>query len=271
MSQFNPVIGTGKSGTEYRTDDNLGKQALMSNHKGATAPTYASAGMTWLDDTSTPWILKMYDGSDWIPLGSVNASTNQFTPYINGAALGNASTSTKGLVERATDTEAANGTDEERFITPKQLAANSAGMKLRHTINATSGTTQLQTGIPEVDLIDVVCSNLTFSATTTHGIRIGGAGGLVTSSYSTISVNHVDTVSAVTGSFSPNISISSVAEQAYRLRRVDADIWQCEGRCTRSEGTAEILGRVDVGETLDRIGTLTGGANYSTATIGIYY
>lgn len=76
MSQYTPIIGSGNSGVEYRTKDNDGKQALLNHHKGSSAPSYAEAGCLWLDDASTPWELKLYDGTDWIVLSKVNSSEN---------------------------------------------------------------------------------------------------------------------------------------------------------------------------------------------------
>ncbi len=87
MSQASPTIGANKSGLVYRQEDNDGKTALLNHHKGAAAPTYAEAGAIWLDDSSTPWNLKIFDGADWIIIGGVNASANTFQPYAGTAAL----------------------------------------------------------------------------------------------------------------------------------------------------------------------------------------
>lgn len=87
MSQSNPIIGPDKSGLAYRTEDNDGKGAIISSHKGATAPSYAVAGMIWLDDAAAPWLLKIYDSADWITIAAVNASTNALTMYHGTAAL----------------------------------------------------------------------------------------------------------------------------------------------------------------------------------------
>ena len=88
MTQATPIIGAGQSGLVYRQQDNDGKQALLNHHKGATAPTYAEAGMIWLDDSATPWVLKIHDGTDWIAFGDVNATDNTFTPYLGSTQLG---------------------------------------------------------------------------------------------------------------------------------------------------------------------------------------
>jgi hypothetical protein len=100
MTQANPIIGSGKTGLEYRNDDNDGKRALLNHHKGSAAPTYAEAGALWLDDSATPWRLKMHDGADWITLMAVNASSNAATPYLGAAPL--------ALANYAADTGSAN-------------------------------------------------------------------------------------------------------------------------------------------------------------------
>jgi hypothetical protein len=85
MTQSTPNIGASQSGLQYRTADNDGKKALLNHHKGSTAPTYAEAGIVWLDDSATPWKLKAHDGADWITLGEIHATNNTFKPY-NGTA-----------------------------------------------------------------------------------------------------------------------------------------------------------------------------------------
>jgi hypothetical protein len=72
MSQADSQIGSGDSGIAYRTADNAGKKAILNHHKGNPAPVYAEAGIIWLDDTTTPWLLKAYDGADWIVIGEIN-------------------------------------------------------------------------------------------------------------------------------------------------------------------------------------------------------
>lgn len=63
------------------------RDALHSQHSGASRPSYAVAGTLWLDNTTTPWLLKMYDGADDITIGIVNATTNRFDVKAFGADL----------------------------------------------------------------------------------------------------------------------------------------------------------------------------------------
>lgn len=100
MSQSNPILGAGLTRTGYRESDNNGKQALLNHHKGPAAPEYAEAGVIWVDDAATPWLLKFYDGAHWITLGAINATANTFTPFMGTSGL--------RLVGHAADTGAAN-------------------------------------------------------------------------------------------------------------------------------------------------------------------
>lgn len=100
MTQSTPTIGAGKSGLAYRQEDNDGKKALLNHHKGSSAPSYAEAGILWLDDAATPWALKLYDGADWIKIADVNATANTVMPYLGATAL--------KLMGYASDTGSAN-------------------------------------------------------------------------------------------------------------------------------------------------------------------
>jgi len=81
MAQFdfgtiNPAT---KTGSQLASDLNNFRDAILSSHKGSTAPTYKTAGIMWLDDSATPvFELKIYDGTDWIILFSINISSNTF-------------------------------------------------------------------------------------------------------------------------------------------------------------------------------------------------
>lgn len=56
------------------------RDALHSSHKGGTRPSYAVEGMMWVNDTTNPWVLNMFDGANDIAIGSFDTTTNIFTP-----------------------------------------------------------------------------------------------------------------------------------------------------------------------------------------------
>ena len=58
-------------------------ETLRTTSKGPSAPAYAAAGTLWIDDdtpSATVWTLNVYDGTDWIALGTIDSTTNAFTP-----------------------------------------------------------------------------------------------------------------------------------------------------------------------------------------------
>ena len=63
-------------------DDYLFKEQEnnLSSNSGIQRPSYAVAGTKWLDTSVTPWLWKMYDGTNDVALGTVNPSTHLFTP-----------------------------------------------------------------------------------------------------------------------------------------------------------------------------------------------
>ncbi|MEN6621500.1 MAG: LamG-like jellyroll fold domain-containing protein [Smithella sp.] len=90
MTQANYLIGANQSGTAYRTADNLGKEALLTCHKGSSRPSYAEQGMLWVDDSASPiCLLKYFDGTSDLTIGTLDESGNLFTPSnaatINGS------------------------------------------------------------------------------------------------------------------------------------------------------------------------------------------
>jgi len=75
-----------------RGDLNDALQALASTSKGNARPSTVYAGQFWLDDntpSATTWTLNFYDGTDDIPVGYVNTTTNVYTPAgFGGARVG---------------------------------------------------------------------------------------------------------------------------------------------------------------------------------------
>lgn len=68
-----------QSGASFRTELNSILGAHLSSHKGSTEPSYITTGGFWIDDTSTPWIYKIYDGAASFGFLEINPSTNNVT------------------------------------------------------------------------------------------------------------------------------------------------------------------------------------------------
>ena len=89
MSQydFGTIDPSTKSGTGLASDLNSWRTALHSLHSGTSRPSYAVAGTLWIDTTSSPWTIRIFDGSDDIAIGTVDATANSFAVTLNDSAV----------------------------------------------------------------------------------------------------------------------------------------------------------------------------------------
>lgn len=55
---------------------------------GVSPPSYTMPGTLWVDNSTDPWILKIYDGTDFVSIGTIDTITNEFNP-VNGTPLTN--------------------------------------------------------------------------------------------------------------------------------------------------------------------------------------
>lgn len=55
---------------------------MLTSNSGESRPEYVQQGTKWLDTSSTPWLLKMYDGTDDVVIGTIDPSTHKFTPSL---------------------------------------------------------------------------------------------------------------------------------------------------------------------------------------------
>lgn len=79
MSQNNVDFSGNPTGAGLM-DDYLDKeqQNVLTSNSGIQRPSYAIAGTKWIDTSVTPWILKMYDGTDDVVIGTLDPSTHKF-------------------------------------------------------------------------------------------------------------------------------------------------------------------------------------------------
>lgn len=79
MAQSTDNTLSNQSGASFRTELNSILAAHLSNHKGSSEPSYITTGGFWIDDTSTPWVHKIYDGAASFGFLEINPSTNNVT------------------------------------------------------------------------------------------------------------------------------------------------------------------------------------------------
>ncbi|MEN6621501.1 MAG: hypothetical protein ABFD50_08140 [Smithella sp.] len=97
MTQANYFIGANQPGLSYRTADNLGKEALLTCHKGSSRPTYAEAGTIWIQDpgSGTLWKVFLYDGTVDILMGYAKITGATIVEYIAAGSSIYAESSTR--------------------------------------------------------------------------------------------------------------------------------------------------------------------------------
>lgn len=90
MSQYDyGTIDTAETdGVDLAQMLELFRGAMHSMHSGASAPSYATEGLLWLDKSAAPWKIKFNDGTDNIVLGEINPTANTFHPYFNTQIAG---------------------------------------------------------------------------------------------------------------------------------------------------------------------------------------
>lgn len=87
MAQHDLIIDNA-SGAAVRSDLNSALAAMGSTQRGPSAPPAPLTGMLWIDDntpSATVWTLNLYDGADWVGLGTLDTSANRFSPSNAGA------------------------------------------------------------------------------------------------------------------------------------------------------------------------------------------
>jgi hypothetical protein len=82
MSQANMTLGN-VARTLFRANLNDALAALASCQSGTSRPSGIPAGGLWVNTTTaTAWVVNLFDGTDDIAIGTVNTTTNVFTPSI---------------------------------------------------------------------------------------------------------------------------------------------------------------------------------------------
>jgi hypothetical protein len=104
MAQHDYVIDNAPRPT-VRADINNALAAVASTNKGTARPSTAYAGQMWIDDntpSTTTWSVYFYDGTDDIKVGEIDATANNWMPFVNGSALSSVYASIASVVGKQT-------------------------------------------------------------------------------------------------------------------------------------------------------------------------
>jgi hypothetical protein len=125
------------------------RDAVHSNHAGTTAPSYKVLGMFWLDTTSSPYKLKITDGTDSMVMGELDPTANTWKPYFGTSILG--ALATKATIDSATLIDNGIITGAKLVagtITETQLGNDCVGSAEIKTSEGTAIMNELLTGTP---------------------------------------------------------------------------------------------------------------------------
>lgn len=147
MAQNSVNYGNNPTGPEL-LNDYLDKEQenILTSNSGIQRPSYADVGTKWLDISSTPWALKIFDGTSDVIIGTVNPTTHAFiSAGIDTAVL-------------LTGNQTIGGT-KTFTVTPQVPTASSgdSSSNVANTAFVTSADANLQTQISsKANLSDVV-------------------------------------------------------------------------------------------------------------------
>jgi hypothetical protein len=142
MATTTRVLNANVTGTVYNTNLNSTLEALDTSHSGPTAPTDEVVnGKLWLDTSTTPSVLKVYDNGGWNEIytdrGNLSIDGNDVT---STAAELNVLDGISGIASQA---EAEAGVVTDKLMTPlRVLQSIDANSLSPFTYNAVSGATQ---------------------------------------------------------------------------------------------------------------------------------
>lgn len=172
MAQNSVNYGNNPTGPEL-LDDYLDKEQenILTSNSGIQRPSYADVGTKWLDISSTPWALKIFDGTSDVIIGTVNPTTHAFiSAGIDTAVL-------------LTGNQTIGGT--KTFTVSPQVPTVSSGdssSNVANTAFVTTVSSNLQTQINQKanssDVVNLTESQtITVAKTFTNKVEIQGANG----------------------------------------------------------------------------------------------
>lgn len=93
MSQTKVDFSQNPTGPQLM-DDYLAKmqENVLTTNSGVLRPEYAKEGTFWIDNSITPWLLKVYDGSEDLTLGQIDVNNNKFIPSDIMTTIGDITT-----------------------------------------------------------------------------------------------------------------------------------------------------------------------------------
>jgi hypothetical protein len=108
--------------------------AVRNKHKGSTAPDSPVAGTDWIDDSASPWIWKIYDGTSWTEFAEIDTTVSETRPR-NPITIRNESGGATASLESHTSTGSGAGGNVE-LLRSRGTAASPTVIKSGDTIGS---------------------------------------------------------------------------------------------------------------------------------------
>lgn len=93
QSDFGTINPNTESGTQLATDLNNYRNARDTKNSGTSRPSYAVAGMEWMNTSGATYLVYLFDGTNDVLLGTLNPTTHTFVQNLATLADGGSMTS----------------------------------------------------------------------------------------------------------------------------------------------------------------------------------
>ena len=200
---------------------NNSRDAAQSSHSGSTRPTYAKAGMPWLDTSVTPWKYYMFDGADDILIGTFNITTNVFSPVVASSNISDATTIGKAVLTASSTANAQTAIGGSTVGKALFVAANDGTARTAISAAKSGANTDIKRldGCgPEPDSICIGSGALAARTTGANNITIGtNAGQALTTQSENIAIGWYAMRTATGLNCNNNVAVGSSALEAGTL------------------------------------------------------
>jgi len=267
-----------------RADINDNLAALFSQSSGNSAPAVTVAFMPWIDTSSSPavWKVRNAANSDWITIGTLDASTFS-TGGVTAIANGGTGQTTAAAALTAL-LPSQTGNSGKALITDGTTATWDAprGIVRGTDLSGSTSVPELDfTGIPSwVKRITVMFRNLSTNGTSPILIRLSDSSGFATTGYESSGSNITTSATAITGSTTGLILQSAAAAAASYtgnvvITNILTTFWTSTGLLRHSTNTAHSTsaGSSTLGSVLTgiRITTVGGTNTFDDGVVNIMY
>ena len=255
QNDFGTIDPATTSGTQLASLLGLFRDAVNTNHSGTSRPSYAQAGMIWVQDVSaTVKQLNVYDGTDDISLGTYDTTTNVWSPVAPTGVPINVTDLTVTEQVRFSGNISASISGTNNNWTPTGLAD-------AFQINITTASSGTITGITggvdgRILLLITTTGRITLShndsaSSATHRIQVSGGRNLILNRGDSVILRWEDTtdtwrtISMIRSQLLPRGHINGL-EISNSAIDLDHDITLASGVCRSDDDTTDIIVASDI-------------------------